>query len=172
MANTNKRADVNANSAVEIDPSTPGTIVRVALAAESLLNVLVLGIPTIFNPKRTLEQTYLPAGRSATPEAASALQLNGVGLMAITLPMVLAISNKPGAIELRRTSYQILSVYEAIAIPMHLWQAWVGEEGTGWSPDKLTWGMSVPMGLFLGFRIWVLYAKPQWMGKYRLKKVD
>ncbi|KAM5353119.1 hypothetical protein ACJ41O_000255 [Fusarium nematophilum] len=169
---SNKRTETSPRNSVEIDPSAPGTIVRIAFAAESVVNFFILGFPMIFNAKKSLESMFLSDGQSATPQAASVFQLFGLNLLAMTAPMVLALPNKPGAIELRRLSYQMIATFEAAAVPLTIWQAWVGEEGSGFNPDKLTWGFVVPMGVLGAFRAFVLYVKPEWMGKYRVKKVD
>ncbi|KAJ2996086.1 hypothetical protein NUW58_g1081 [Xylaria curta] len=172
MSNINKRTETSSKALVEIDPSAPGTIVRIALAAESVIN-LFLAAPMIFNAKGAFEGLYLSDGKSAAPHAASIFQLFGLNIVAMTVAMVLALPNKPGAIELRQTSYQMIGAFEALALPITFWQAWVaGEEGSGLNPNKLIWGFALPMGVLLGFRTWVLFVKPEWMGKYRVKRVD
>jgi hypothetical protein len=86
---------------------------------------------------------------------------------------MLTLPNKPRAIELRRISYQILSAYKILAVPITLWQAWVaGEAGSGLNFNKVIWGLTVPIGVTLGFRAWVLFIKPEWMGKYKAKRDD
>jgi hypothetical protein len=172
MANINKRTGTDANISVEIDPSAPGTIIRIALAAESAFNVF-MAIPMIFNAKEALGRMYLSDGNPVAPHAASMMQLFGISLAAMTVPMVLAIPNKVGAIETRRTTYQMLSSFEVFALPLSCWQAWfAGEAGSGLNPDKVIWGLGMGMGVALGFRVWVLLVKPEWMGKYRAKRVD
>ncbi|KAJ3458874.1 hypothetical protein MRS44_012983 [Fusarium solani] len=121
MANIDKRTGPDAKVSVEIDPSAPGTIVRIVLAAESVFNVF-LAIPMIFDAKEALVRMYLSDGKSAAPHAASIFQLFGISLVAMTIPMVLAIPNKPGAIETRRTTYQMLGSFEALALPLSFWQ--------------------------------------------------
>ncbi|CAH0038737.1 unnamed protein product [Clonostachys rhizophaga] len=159
MSNTHKHTETSAKALVQIDPSAPGTIVRVAFAAESVIN-LFLATRMIFNPKQAFEQMYLTDGKSAAPHAASVLQLFGLNLVAMTVPMVLALPNKPGAIELKRTSYQMIAAFEALALPITLWQAWIaGEEASGLNPNKLIWGFALPMGALLGFRAWVFFIE-------------
>ncbi|KAL6399328.1 putative amidohydrolase family protein [Ilyonectria robusta] len=93
MANIDKRTGTDAKVSVEIDPSAPGTIVRIILAAESVLNVF-MAIPMIFDAKEALGRMYLSDGKSVAPHAASIFQLFGISLAAMTVPMVLAIPNK------------------------------------------------------------------------------
>lgn len=172
MANIVKRTGTDVKVSMGIDPSAPGTIVRIVLAAESAYNIF-LAIPMIFDAKEALGRMYLSDGKSAAPHAASIFQLFGISLAAMTVPMVLAIPNKPGAVETRRTTYQMLASFETLALPLSFWQAWVaGEAGSGLNPSKVIWGLGLGMGVALGFRAWVLFVKPEWMGKYRAKRVD
>ncbi|KAJ3549936.1 hypothetical protein NM208_g237 [Fusarium decemcellulare] len=172
MANIDRRTGTDVKAPMEIDPSAPGSIVRIILAAESALNIF-MAIPIIFNAKEALGRMYLSDGKSAAPHAASVFQLFGLSLVAMTVPMVLAIPNKTGAVERRRTTYQMLASFEAFAVPLSFWQAWVaGEADSGLDPSKVIWGFGLPIGLALGFRAWVLFVKPEWMGKYRAKRMD
>ncbi|KAH7239421.1 hypothetical protein BKA59DRAFT_277032 [Fusarium tricinctum] len=171
MANIQQHTETN-DKTLEIDSSAPGTIVRIALAAESVVNVF-MAASMIFNPIKNFENTYLTDGQPVVSQTASLSQQFGPSILAMTVPMMLALPNKPGAIELRRISYQILSAYEILAVPITLWQAWVaGEAGSGLNFNKVIWGLTVPMGVALGFRAWVLFLKPEWMGKYKTKRDD
>lgn len=172
MANINKRTGADIKVSMEIDPSAPGTIIRIILAAESAFNVF-LAIPMIFDAKEALGRMYLSDGKSAAPHAASIFQLFGISLAAMTVPMVLAIPNKTGAVEARRITYQMLASFETLALALSFWQASVlGEAGSGLNPSKVIWGLGLGMGLALAFRAWVLFVKPEWMGKYRAKRLD
>ncbi|PSN68400.1 hypothetical protein BS50DRAFT_451390, partial [Corynespora cassiicola Philippines] len=150
-----------------IDPLTPGTIIRIAMAAETVLN-FTLSIALIFGAEKVIARLYLTDGIPATPATCSIAQWFGVATITATIPMLLAIPNKPGAVELRRLSYHMYTVYEALTIPVVFWQAWVaGEAGSGMNVDKLVWNFGLPMIPFIGFRLYVLLVRPDWMGKYR-----
>lgn len=172
MANTNKRTEPDVHASLEIDPSTPGTIVRIAMAAETVLNFTV-SFALIFGAEKVLPRLCMTDGIRATPAACSVAQWFGVATISNTIPMLLAIPNKPGAIELRRLSYHMYTVYEAVAMPVVFWQMWVaGEAGSGMNVDKLLWKFGLPMIPFISFRLYSLLVKPEWMGKYRVKRRD
>lgn len=160
---------------MDIDPTYPGTIIRVALAGESILNIFFFGLPYIFSPHSTLRRHFLPesttnAGAWPSAEASSLMQWLGTPMLAITVVMLLAIPNKPGAIEARRIVYILLAVLEAMWIVLVLWQVWVaGEDGSGLRSSALMYYMAVPMTGWLLFRSWVLLMKPHWMGRYGAK---
>jgi hypothetical protein len=167
MANTNKRTGTGAKASVEIDPSASGTIVRIVSAAESTFNIL-LAIPMIFNAERAFKRMYLTDDLSAAPLAAPVMQLCGISLAAMTVPIMLGIPNKAGAIETRRVTYQMLASFEAMALPLFFWQAWLaGQEGSEIYPTKPTLASGLAMSVTLGFRVFVLFMKPEWMGKYQ-----
>ncbi|KAF5716142.1 amidohydrolase family [Fusarium mundagurra] len=167
MSNTNKRSGTGAKASVEIDPSASGTIIRIVSAAESTFNIL-LAIPMVFNAEKAFQRMYLTDDPSAAPLAAPLMQLCGISLAAMTVPIMLGIPNKAGAVETRRITYQMLASFEAMAFPLLFWQAWLaGEAGSGIFPTKLTWGSGLAMGVTLGFRVFVLFMKPEWMGKYQ-----
>ncbi|CVL07434.1 uncharacterized protein FMAN_14358 [Fusarium mangiferae] len=171
MANTNKSIGTDAKVTMEIDPSASGTIVQVVLAAESTFNIL-LAIPMVFNAERSFKRMYSSDDLSGAPHAVPMMQLFGISLAAMTVPIALGIPNKAGAVETRRITYQTLASFEAMALPLLFWQACpVGEAGSGIYPTKLTWGSGLAMGVMLGFRVFVLFMKPEWMGKYKAKRV-
>ncbi|KAF5695154.1 amidohydrolase family [Fusarium denticulatum] len=166
MANTNKRIGTGAKASVGIDPSASGTIVRIVSAAESTFNIL-LAIPMVFNAEKAFKRMYLTDDPSAAPLAAPVMQLCGISLAAMTVPMMLGIPNKAGAVETRRITYRMLASFEAMALPLLFWQACLaGEDGSGIYPTKLTLASGLAMSVALGFRVFVLFMKPEWIGKY------
>ncbi|EWG54988.1 hypothetical protein FVEG_13061 [Fusarium verticillioides 7600] len=164
MADTNKRIGTGAKAPVEIDPSASGTIVRIVSAAESTFNIL-LAVPMIFNAEKAFKRMYLTDDPSGAPYAVPMMQLCGISLAAMTVPMMLGVPNNAGAVETRRVTYQMLASFEAMALPLLFWQAW--ENGSGIYPTKLTLASGLAMSVALGFRIFVLLIKPEWMGKYQ-----
>ncbi|EXK24733.1 hypothetical protein FOMG_18560 [Fusarium oxysporum f. sp. melonis 26406] len=171
MADMSKPIGTDAKVSVEIDPSAPGTIVRILLAAESAFNIFS-AIPMIFHAEEALGRMYLSDDPAAVLHAAPVMQLLGISLAAMTVPIVLAIPNKAGAVEKRRTTYQMLASFEALALPVLFWQARIsGEASSRLYPSKLTGSFGLAMGVALGFRVFVLLMKPEWMGKYRAKRI-
>ncbi|KLO81608.1 uncharacterized protein LW93_6759 [Fusarium fujikuroi] len=171
MANTNKSIGTDAKVSMEIDPSASGTIVRIISVAESTFNIL-LAIPMVFNAEKAFKRMYSTDDPSAASHAVPVMQLFGISLAAMTVPIALGIPNKAGAVETRRVTYRMLASFEGMALPLLFWQAWVvGETNSGIYPTKLTWGSGLAMGVMFGFRVFVLFMKPEWMGKQKAKRV-
>ncbi|GME48531.1 Amidohydrolase [Neofusicoccum parvum] len=121
---------LTASSAVlEIDPSTPGTAVRAALALESLFN-LVLARGMLLAPRATANQLFprdaaTPAldDDNGGPVLALLVQWVGVWTLATTVPLLLALPNRAGAVERRQMAYAALAAMEALYYTLSLWPA-------------------------------------------------
>lgn len=51
-------------------------------------------------------------------------------------------------------------------MPMFLWQLGKGEEGSGFTRRALLTG-AVQLGALVGWRLYVLLRRPEWIGRYR-----
>ncbi|EOD48785.1 hypothetical protein UCRNP2_4463 [Neofusicoccum parvum UCRNP2] len=94
------------STVLEIDPSSPGTAVRAALALESLFN-LVLARGMLLAPRATANQLFPrdaapPAPGDDGPVLALLVQWVGVWTLATTVPLLLALPNRAGAVERRQ----------------------------------------------------------------------
>ncbi|KAH7124234.1 hypothetical protein EDB81DRAFT_664993 [Dactylonectria macrodidyma] len=171
---------VTANSFIEIDPNTPAAGIRIAFAAESILN-LFMGIPMVLDPQSAIQGQFLPMFNRTTnvlqeppsPEAASITQYLGAFTLAINVGLLLGIPNKPGAIEIRRAVYATLAALEAVFVLIVLWQVrFAGENATGVSSEKAIRIFLVPMPIACVLRLWALFKKPHWMGRYIVKRTE
>jgi len=149
---------------VTIDPSAPGTIIRYAFALESAFNVLgAAGM--LLTPRSIL--TFLASSPSQiTPLAVSLTQWFGAVVFALTAPLILCLPNTRRAVESRTTTYWTLAAGEGILVPLFLWQLGNGEEGSGFTRQALVMG-AVQLGALVGWRLYVLLRRPEWIGRYR-----
>ncbi|EOD49096.1 putative amidohydrolase family protein [Neofusicoccum parvum UCRNP2] len=165
---TKTTTSVDPYAVVEIDPSSPGTIVRVELVLESVLN-LFIAYPAISRPHSTPQELYLPEPAGASTPSVETVMLvywYGISMLALTVPMLLAIPNRLGAVESRRLVYILLAAVEAMWVPTVMFMARSDERIDA---EKVIAQQAVPMALFLVFRLWVLFVKPHWLGRYRLR---
>lgn len=177
---TETRNGVEKDVLLEMDPNTPATGIRIAFVAESIAN-LVMGLPMVLNPRSAIQGQFLPfidrstdlLQQQPSPEAASLAQYMGVFTLALNAGLWLGVPNKPGAIEIRRTVYSMLAGLEVIFVAVVLWQVLIGGEGaTGVSLDKAMRGFLIPMSTACLLRLWVLFKRPQSMGRYIVKRTD
>ncbi|GME48390.1 Amidohydrolase [Neofusicoccum parvum] len=165
------------STVLEIDPSSPGNAVRAALALESLFN-LVLARGMLLAPRATANQLFPPDAATPAPNdddnggpvLALLVQWVGVWTLATTVPLLLALPNRAGAVERRQMAYAALTAMEALWVPIVVGAAW--GEGSGVSVEGVVVGQAGPMVGFLVFRLWVLFVRPGWMGAYRVRKVE
>jgi hypothetical protein len=155
------------NQAVEVDPSAPGTVVRVALLIESLGNI-PFAVACLAYPRQFMAY-FVVNPSDITPVSVSFLQLVGTSTIMLTFLMWAVIPNTRSGIESRRPVYYALLAAETMMLSLWYYQGWVlGEEGSGLQKDGLTKAMTniVPLVIFRGVS---LFLKPQWFGRYRTK---
>lgn len=99
------------------------------------------------------------------------MQWIGTWTVATTVPLLLALPNRSGAIEKRVTAYAALGTMEALFVPFLVYNARAeGGGAAGLSWEKVFGGLVVPMVGALAFRMWVLFVKPGWMGRYKARR--
>ncbi|MCJ1250806.1 hypothetical protein MMC30_008034 [Trapelia coarctata] len=101
-----------------------------------------------------------------TPLAVSLTQWLAAVVLALTAPLVLCLPNTRRAVESRATTYWTLGVGEGFLVPMFLWQMGKGEEGSGFTKQALV-ASAVQLGGLVGWRLYVLLGRPEWLGRYR-----
>lgn len=148
---------------VKADPAAPGTIIRISFAIETGLNIFMGTTLTVF-PKWLLNSVVIEPA-TLTPTSISICQWLGAIILASSIPVGVVIPNTRGAIESRRLIYWTLLTGEGFLIPLFLYQA-IWSANVGFTPKFLV----VTAFLFLGHMIWRLYClfvKPNWFGRYR-----
>lgn len=154
--------------AVHLDPSAPGTVIRYAMAIEAGFNILgAAGL--ILAPRDTL--SYLvPYSSQITPVAASLTQWLGAVVLALTTPLLLCLPDSRRAVESRTTVYWTLAAGEGFLVPLFLVQLMQGDRG-GFTRKALVLS-SIQLSAMVGWRLYVLLRRPDWMGRYRDVKKD
>jgi hypothetical protein len=166
-------------STVEIDPSSPGTIIRCAMAIEGVFNIFGATMMLLY-PATLL--SYAIAGVASfadnrsvktcvTPALISMVQWLGALILGLTPQLFLSIPNTRQAIESRRLVYLTLGAGELGLAAVILWQVYgsgleaehVGEQLS----NKTLVRIAQQMILMLGLRLYVLYCRPSLLGKYR-----
>jgi len=155
-----------ASEPVEVDPDAKGTPIRWALGVEALLNI-VGGTWMVFWPAQFL-RLVVPKPSDVTPAAMISVQHYGGLVYALTVPIILAIPNTRRAIESRISTYYLLGSAEIAIICLSLYQAYGPAGGTGFTTNSLASASAGVAPVFL-WRLFVLFRKPEWLGRYREK---
>ncbi|POS68498.1 hypothetical protein DHEL01_v213108 [Diaporthe helianthi] len=172
--------NVETDLLIEMDPSAPATVARIAFAAESIIN-LMMGIPMIINPRAALRGDALPFVEQAgdllqqepSPEALSLVQYLGAFTLALNAGLWLGLPHRPGAVETRRAAWSMLVGLEVVYVAVVLWQIFVGgETATGVIREKAIRISVIPMSTACLLRLWAMIWKPQSLGRYIVKRKD
>ena len=168
MSSSSSYPHPSSSRSITIDPSAPGTIIRHALAIESLLNILFAAY-IFYTPASFLSflaSSTNPLTSPITPLTETFALLFGIMILTITIPMLLAIPNTRRGFELRVPVYTYLGSSEVMLVALFTYlYVVVGENGSGMSDKSLLFAAS-NLALPMGFRAYVLWVKPQWIGRY------
>ncbi|MCJ1477172.1 hypothetical protein MMC13_005843 [Lambiella insularis] len=151
---------------IMLDPSAPGTVMRYAIATEAFFNLLG-AIPMLFSPRSLL--LLISASQQPSPLAISLTQWLGALVLGLTAPLVLAYPNTRRGLQSRPTVYWTLGTGEAALVVVLVWQYLCKREGSGMSGRFLMGATGMMTGL-CAWRLWVLTAKREWMGRYNDSK--
>ncbi|KAF2488457.1 hypothetical protein BU16DRAFT_532237 [Lophium mytilinum] len=152
---------------VEVDPANRGTIVRVALGVEALLNVPMAPLVLLY-PAKFLSLVASDTSQ-ITPLAEMATRFYGTMMVGLTLPIIYGAFNSRGAIESRPTTYLTLGGVEAGFLATALWVICGPRAASGFAPD-IAWSIVKQIGPAFLWHMFVLHTKPQWFGRYREAK--
>lgn len=156
-------------SKITVDPAFPGTSLKRLFLLEGTLN-LCGAVPMLFYPGTAL--SYLSSSLTPNPTAENLIQLLGALTVGITPQLFLALPDSKQAIESRRTVYITLGAGEVMMVPLLLWMAWKGENGgMGLSPKSCLMA-ALNLATPLAWRAYVLYIRPEMLGRYRESKVE
>jgi hypothetical protein len=152
-----------ATSHLNLDPSSPGSIVQYIFAFEAILGIGV-GAFFILSPSSPL--TFQAASQKLiTPLSTSLVQMIGGLIAGLSIPMLFAVPNTRRGIELRAPMFCCLGGIEVFLIGFYGYMASGNREAeTGFSSKAsatLIWNMAAPLAL----RVYALWAKPQWFGR-------
>jgi hypothetical protein len=159
----NKYITPSLRQPVKIDPTASGTIIRYALVVEVGLNMF-MGTALVAFP-RWLLSLAMTEHSPLTPMSISICQWVGAITFAFSIQVALVIPNTRGAIESRRLVYWTLLAGECFLILLFLYQAFWATNG-GLTPEFLV----VTTFFFVDHMLWrlfCLFVKPNWFGRYQ-----
>ncbi|CAD0093450.1 unnamed protein product [Aureobasidium vineae] len=149
---------------IEVDPSAPGNVMRYALGFETMANAIG-GTWMVFFPQSFLGM-LVNSSSDITPTAVTWTQVTGALVYALATPLILGIPNTKRGIESRAPTYYTLSAGEVGVVAVALYKAIVYGDDSGWSRNALLAASSV-LAPTLAWRFYVLFGKPEWIGRYR-----
>ncbi|OAL38304.1 hypothetical protein AYO20_02363 [Fonsecaea nubica] len=150
---------------VQVDPSNPGTVIRVALGVETVLNIVVGGY-IVFCPQHFVG-LLVSTPAMITPSLIAAVRQYGAFATSLAVPTALGIPNTRRGIESRVTVYAFLGSAEVCITLVSLYLALVGGDGSGFSKTAML-ASAAAFASGLSWRLLVLLVYPQWLGAYRL----
>jgi hypothetical protein len=143
-------------------PIAMPSLIQAAFAIEAIIQVItaaaLVAIPATacnFLSGTNVETELIPAA------LLTVLQLLGIFLVAITIPIVLSIPDGPNSVERRRFTYYMLGGAEALLVPYFGLKLLQGDSGLDPAVVTQIAGGMIP---FLGFRMWALWIQPEMMG--------
>jgi hypothetical protein len=149
---------------IEVDPSAPGNVMRYALGFETMANAIG-GTWMVFFPQHFLS-LLVNSSKDITPTAVTWTQVTGALVYALATPLILAIPNTRRGIETRAPTYYTLAAGEVGVVAVALYKAFVFGDDSGWSTGALL-AASAVLAPTLAWRMYVLFGKPEWIGRYR-----
>lgn len=155
----------SSSSTVEMDPTTPGTFIRYAMAIEGALNILG-ALPMLLIPA-TLLHHITTSPLEVIDTSVALLQWIGALILGITPQLFLAIPNTRTAIESRRMVYLTLGAGELSLPAVFMLQAYGSNAGVRITRNALVLATGILVPLVL-FRSYVLFAKPSLLGRYKV----
>ena len=153
---------------IQVDPAHTGKTVRKAFLLESVLNLFTL--PLIFAPQRVLSWIILdPLVRINPATVLFARCFGGLVVGALTPALWLGLPQTKTAIESRRTVYLLLAGGEIALIPLLVDQVMKGGDVQAGAAISVKVALMAIAGLLppLLWRMYVLFARPEMLGRYR-----
>ncbi|KAI8939934.1 hypothetical protein NX059_003661 [Plenodomus lindquistii] len=144
-----------------LDPSAPGTIIRGALAAESVLTV-GLGAYIMFMPRHYLHVALGAATPQITQTAIQMTQQYGFTSVFFGAIEGLFVSNSRLSIETRPILYRTLLAFELGMVGLCTLQGQTTEDGMA---KSALMSNAAVFAAFAAWRVFTLWVKPEWFGR-------
>ena len=165
MSNKSPYKSPTNNPRIELDPAYPGTTIRKAFLIEALLN---LGsFPLITHPRFCLSLLLNNPYQVNASSAFFARFFGGLVVGALTPGLLYGYLNTRQGIESRKTVYVSLGLGECVLIPLLVLEAM---KGGGLDAALSVHGALAAIMLLappLLWRVYVLFLRPDMLGRYR-----
>lgn len=135
------------------------TFMRYALITEAFFNI-TSSVVFLFRPEACL--SYVISTSSVPPSSATLLQISSCLVLALTVPIIQCIPEKPRVAEQRVLTYRTLAGGEVFIIGLLLWKA-LNSSASGFSSKTLLGAVGVLTPTLL-LRFWVLSVNPKILG--------
>ncbi|KAK8843526.1 hypothetical protein IAR55_007186 [Kwoniella newhampshirensis] len=155
----------DSNPLVKPDPHHPGSAVSRAFLIEAVLNFA--SFPLITHPRFVLSLLLLHP-HHINPSTVLFARLFGGLVVGVLTPLLLAgIPNTRNAIESRRITYLSLGLGECLLVPLLIREALKGGKDTAALSVRAAIGGIMCLAPPLAWRLYVLLARPDLLGKYK-----
>lgn len=144
-----------------VDPSASGTIIRGALAFESVFT-LGVGAYYMFFPRHFFLSAMGTTAAQVTTTAVQVAQQFGAVNVLVGATVGLLVPNTRTAIECRPIFYRVALAFEFLFAGILGWQAFTMD---GMPKQSLLAGVG-QLSPFIAWRIFTLLWKPEWFGRY------
>lgn len=152
------------NPTIVPDPDKPGSIIRKAFLLEALANLFTL--PLLTHTHWTLSLFTLHPSQITPPTILFARLFGGIVVFGLTSALLVGATNTRNGIESRRPTYLLLGMGEAGLIPILLLEAGKGGGKDASLSVRSAWVASGVLAGTLVWRCWVVFGKPEWLGRY------
>ena len=158
------------NAAIELDPQNNGSIVRKAFLVESIFNLL--SFPLITNTSTVLSYLLNNPAHINPSLILFARLFGGIVVGGLTSALWAGLSNTKSGIESRKVVYLVLGMGEVLLIPILAMEATEGGSKDAALSVKACMAMIACLAPPLLWRAYVLFIKPEMMGRYRELKCE
>jgi hypothetical protein len=160
----------DSNTSVELDPQNTGSVVRKAFLIESILNLF--SIPLITNTSTVLSYVLNHPSHINPSTILFTRLFGGIIVGGLTSALWAGLPNTRSAMESRKTVYITLGMGEVLLIPILAMEATKGGNKDAALSVKACVATIFALLPPLLWRVYVLYVKPEMMGRYRESKIE
>ena len=157
-----------ANPKITPDPTYTGSVIRNAFLAEAVANLFT--IPLITNTRFTLSLLLNNPSDINPSSILFARLFGGIVVGGLTSALLAGYTNTRNGIESRRPTYLLLGLGEALLIPMLVLELFKNGGRDAALSKKVAVGSIACLVPPLIWRLYVLFVRPDLLGRYREKK--